>query len=152
MEWFLYAPGFIFGILVGIWLFFIQKYRTRYPKLNLLNLVMWTAGSAFAYYVAVQVYVSSDAVSFSSYSLYNNILFFSLAGLAGASLLGLFTDSILNLKLKQIFLIAILGGILGATFSISNETFLWQFIGWQMGVGICLGVMVDRNQKQVKVL
>jgi len=138
----LYAPGIIFGIMLGLWLFFTQETK-------LIKIVAWVVASVFAYFSALWggvTLVSNGGMA---------ALF--VAGLIGVTILTISTYFLIEkLNFKQMLTLMAIGGFAGLAFSLNDtyHTFIpleVSFIIWQMAVGIALGIMVSMNKKKLDI-
>jgi hypothetical protein len=140
-NWIVYAPGIIFGVILGIWFFITQK-------TNPVKTILWFIASAIAYYSAFWAAIFTNSNFFPGNSAYP----FIIAGLVGTTILSVGTYFfITKIDLGKIYLLILIGGIAGLFFNLDiyKSGLLSPFIFWQMAVGIALGIMVDRKKKNI---
>jgi hypothetical protein len=133
-----YAPGIIFGILMGIWIILNTKIKP-------IKIFSWVMISAIAYLIA---YFSAYITGLGTYNLF---LSFFLGGAIGASILALSTDRLIaNISSKNFWLTTLLGGLSGLVFvydwAYNYQYFFHSYIIWQTVIGITLGVLIEKNK------
>ncbi len=142
-----YAAGIIFGVFIALG---ILMRRDREMTL-LFRLPLWIAGSTAGYFLAVKtvqllIEGTNTAPSYGE---------FLIAGGAGAFvMLASFSILLFGLELKELGILIFFGAILGLAWFLGDPASeLWYqkqiftlYICWQAGMGLGLGVALDRRR------
>lgn len=150
----LYAPGIIFGAVLGVF-FFISALERKLS--SIFFCIAWILASWGSFYLAVlvtvQLFIKLNNLDVSSASIFklNQAIPFFVGGVVGGCCVALAFSLFINRGLFfSIFAIALIGGILGLTavyLPFGDANIHAMFIIWQTGVAAAFGYISNLQSK-----